>query len=171
MNPHHPAAATPHAEAVAAPDAVALLTADHREVDALFRQYEALVARGAGSAEKRALAEALCVLLTVNTTAKEELFYPAAGGAVEAREALHEAHAEHHRARHLIADIMDMSPADARFDATVKLLGEQAGHRARQEEGGLFGPLSRSGLDLRALGGRLAERKRELMAEMDEVEA
>ena len=52
--------------------------ADHLEVNALFERYERLVTEGAVGEARRALAETICMALTVHITAEEELFYPAA---------------------------------------------------------------------------------------------
>ena len=60
------------------PDAVALLKADHRKVEELFEKFES--ARGEG--RKKALAEEICLELTVHTRIEEDVFYPACVGAV-----------------------------------------------------------------------------------------
>ena len=148
-------------------DAVALRLADHEEVKALFERYERLVTAGAMGETRHELAETICVALTVHITAEEELFYPAALGAIGAHDVLHKASAVHHSSRHLIADIVNMTPVDPRLDATVKALGEGVDQHMREEQGGLFPKLRTAGLDLGALGVRIAERKSELMAEME----
>ena len=154
-----------------APDAVALRLADHLEVNALFERYERLVTEGAVGEARRALAETICVALTVHITAEEELFYPAAREAIGTHDILHEATAAHHSARHLIADIVSMTTVDPQLDATVRVLRERVDHHIRQEEGLLFSKLKTAGLDLGALGARIAERKGELRAEMEACEA
>jgi hypothetical protein len=154
-----------------APDAVALRMADHLEVDALFERYERLVSDGAVGAARRKLAETICVTLTVHITAEEELFYPAAREAIGTHDILHEASAVHHSARHLIADIVNMATVDPLLDATVRELRGRVGHHVRREEGLLFAKLKTAGVDLGALGARIVERKSELRAEMEEVEA
>ena len=145
-------------------DAAAVLTAGHREAQALFERYEALVARGADAPARHALAEALCVMLTVQITAAEELLTPAAAGAPDAAPG-------HLRARHLIADLMDMPATEPGFDAAVKALYEQVDRQVQQAERDLLPRLNGSRLDLQGLGARLSARKRELMAEMEELEA
>jgi len=150
-------------------DPVALLLADHLEMKALFEQYEGLVRRGADGEQKRALAETICWTLTVHTTAKEEVFYPAAGNTTDEQRLLHEASVENQSARHLIADIVNMTPDEPCYDATVKVLGKYVEHHVRKEEGELFPKVKasglKSGLDMAALGQRIAVRKDELMAE------
>ena len=153
-----------------APDAVALRVADHLEVRALFDQYEKLVTEGAVGETRRALAQDICVRLTVDITAEEELFYPAARAAIGEQDVLCEATAMHRRARYLIADIVDMAPADPMLDESVKVLNERVDRHMVEEEGRLFARLRAAGSDLDVLGSRMAARKSELMAEMLEVE-
>jgi hypothetical protein len=49
------------------PDAVKLLMQDHKEVKALFKEYEKLVKAEADESQKQALAEQICEMLTVHT--------------------------------------------------------------------------------------------------------
>jgi hypothetical protein len=150
-----------------AADAVALLMADHEEVKALFARYDRLVIDGAASESRHELAESICVALTVNITAEEEIFYPAACAATGAHDVLQETAIGHHGSRHLIADIVNMAAADPALDATVRVLGEGVDQRIREAQGRLFPKLMTAGVDLGALGARIAERKGELMAEME----
>jgi len=159
-----------HAMSPAA-DAVALRMADHEEVKSLFARYDRLVIDGAAGESRHELAESICVALTVHITAEEELFHPAALGAIGAQDVLREATAAHLGARHLIADIVNMTPVDPLLDATVKALGQRVERHMRQQEEGLIPKLRAAGLDLGVLGARIAERKSELRAEMEEVEA
>jgi hemerythrin superfamily protein len=156
----------PSSSGTPAGDAVALLTDDHAEVNALFDQYAALVKQRAGDERKRELAEAICWTVTVHITAKEEVVYPAAADAMDAEHLLHEAAVEHHSTRQLIADIVLMKPDTPRFDASVKVLGAHVGHRFGQEQEQLFPRLRETGLDLHAIGGRFAARREEILAEV-----
>ena len=85
--------------AAEAPDAIALLKADHRKVEDLFAQFEA--AKGDG--KKQAIAEQIRTELTVHTKLEEDIFYPACEGAVE-DDLLKQAYVEHDGAKVLIAD-------------------------------------------------------------------
>ncbi len=60
-------------------DAIKLLKADHKEVKTWFKEYEKLEAK----AEKQALADKICLALTVHAQIEEEIFYPAARPAID----------------------------------------------------------------------------------------
>jgi len=148
-------------------DAIKLLSADHKEVKALFKDYEKLVKDEAADEEKQALAEEICMKLTVHATVEEELFYPAAREVLgEDEDLIDEADVEHATAKELIAQIQASSPAEELYDAKVKVLGEYIDHHVKEEEGEIFPKAKKGGLDTAALGVELASRKEELMAEM-----
>ena len=144
------------------PDAVALLKEDHRTVEDLFEKFE----KATASADKRRIAEKICLELTVHTKIEEEIFYPACEGEVD-DDLLKEAYVEHDGAKVLIAEIEAGSPKDEFYDAKVKVLSEQIKHHVGEEEGwlnGMFSQARRHGLDMDALGAKMAARKAELVA-------
>jgi hemerythrin superfamily protein len=144
-------------------DAVALLKADHRKVEALFAAFEN--AKGAG--KKKSLAEQICMELTVHTKIEEDIFYPACEGAVE-EDLLKEAYVEHDGAKVLIAEIEAGGPDDEFYDAKVKVLSEMIEHHVEEEEKrveGMFAQARKAGLDMDDLGDRMALEKEELTAE------
>jgi hemerythrin superfamily protein len=149
-------------------DAIAMLTNDHKEVKALFKEYDKLVEADAEEGERQALAEQICQMLTVHATVEEEIFYPAAREALgEEEDLIDEADVEHATAKDLIAQLEGSSPAeDALFDAKVKVLGEYIAHHVKEEEGEIFPKAKKGKLDAAALGLEIAARKDELMAEM-----
>jgi hypothetical protein len=141
-------------------DAVALLKADHRKVEALFDKFES--ARGEGV--KRRLAEEICLELTVHTKIEEDVFYPACEGAVE-EDLLQEAYVEHDAAKVLIAEIEAGGPDDEFYDAKVKGLSEMFAHHVADGEKrveGMFAQARKAGLDMDGLGARMAEEKMRL---------
>jgi hypothetical protein len=73
---------------------------------------------------------------------------------------------EHGSAKELIAQIEAMSPGDAMYDATVKVLGEYIDHHVKEEEGEMFPKVRKTDIDLKALGKEIKARKAELMEEM-----
>lgn len=160
------AAKRPAATAAAAKtDATALLERDHAEVKKLFKQYEKLANAEAESRERQALAEQICMMLTVHATIEEEIFYPAAREAEVDADLLDEAEVEHASAKALIAQIEAMGPDAELYDAKVTVLGEYINHHVQEEEGEMFPKCRRAKMDLAGLATALAERKAELMAE------
>jgi len=144
-------------------DAIALLKEDHRTVEKLFKDFES--AKGDG--RKEALAQQICLELSVHAAIEEEIFYPACDGKVE-DDLLKEAYVEHDGAKVLIAEILAGSPSDEFYDSKVKVLQEQIEHHVEEEEKrmeGLFSQARKAGLDMDALGAELAARKQELTAE------
>lgn len=143
-------------------DAIALLKADHRAVEALFAKFEA-----AKEDRKQALAQQICNELKIHTIIEEEIFYPALKGKIE-EETYTEAYVEHDAAKLLINDIMATSPEDQFFDAKVKVLSEEIKHHVHEEEArseGMFSQARDAGLDMVALRDEMLARKQELMAQ------
>lgn len=145
------------------PLAVRLLKQDHREVEGWFDEYEQLEQ----DAEKLELFNKIALALKVHTRIEEEIFYPSERGDVE-DDLLDEAYVEHDGAKKLIAEIEAMQPAEAFYDAKVKVLGEYIKHHVKEEEqpGGIFAQAKRGDEDLEAMGERIKARKPELVAEL-----
>ncbi len=144
------------------PDAIALLKADHREVEALFEKFE----KASGDGRKRDIAQRICLELTVHAQIEEEIFYPACEGKIE-EDLLKEAYVEHDGAKVLIAEIEAGGPDDDFYDAKVKVLSEQIEHHVEEEEKrmeGMFSQARKAGLDMDELGERMRVRKEELTA-------
>jgi len=158
--------ASGRAKAGAAPkqDAVALLKADHRKVEDLFEQYEA----ASRDSLKAKLAKEICLELVVHTMLEEEIFYPACRAQKVEHDDLDEAQVEHDGAKVLIREVMSQSPSDDYFDAKVKVLSEYIKHHVGEEEkpkSGIFTKAKKAGVDMIAVGGQIAARKAELMAD------
>ena len=146
-------------------DAIALLKQDHRTVSQLFEEFEK-----AEEEEQASIAQRVCQLLTVHAQIEEEILYPEAkeafGGEEESEDLVNEAEVEHGSAKELIAKIEAMSSDDEHFKATVTVLGEYIKHHVKEEESELFPQLKKTELDLKELGGRLADRKFALMEQL-----
>lgn len=143
-------------------DAIALLKADHRTVEDLFDKFAA--AKDAG--HRRALAERICLELTIHTRIEEDIFYPACEGAVD-EALLREAYVEHDGAKVLIAEIEAGGPDDRFYEAKVKVLSEEIEHHVEEEEKrveGMFAQARKAGLDMHALGDSMAAEKERLTA-------
>jgi hemerythrin superfamily protein len=141
-------------------DAIALLKADHREVEELFEKFE----KASGDGRKQKLAEQICTELKIHTIIEEEIFYPALEGKIE-EDLLSEAYVEHDGAKVLINDIMAGGPDDDFYDAKVKVLSEEIEHHVKEEEApseGMFSQARKTDVDLVALRDQMMARKQEL---------
>ena len=146
-----------------ATDAIALLKADHRQVEDWFEQFE----KARTGERKLELATKICGALKVHTKIEEELFYPAFLEATDDKDMHHEAEIEHDGAKQLIAQIEASGPDDEYYDSKVKVLSEMIKHHVKEEEqpGGMFAEARDSDMDLVALGEQMASRKLELEGE------
>jgi len=143
-------------------DAIGLLKADHRQVEAWFSQFS----KSRNLQKKLQLATNICDALTVHTTIEEEIFYPAFIEATGDKDTHHEAVVEHAGAKKLIAEIQAMSPDDDYYDAKLTVLSEMIKHHVKEEEqpGGMFAEAKKSDMDLQALGEQILARKHDLQA-------
>ena len=134
----------------------------------MFDEYEQLEK----DAEKLELFQKIALSLKVQTAIEEEIFYPEERGEVE-DDTLDEAFVEHDGAKKLIAEIESMEPGEKFYDAKVKVLGEYIKHHVKEEEqpGGIFAQAKKGEEDLDEMGGRLKQRKDELMAKMGNMRA
>jgi hemerythrin superfamily protein len=148
----------------ASPDAIALLKADHDEVEAWFDDFE----KTKSDAKKQKLATQICTALQVHTQIEEEIFYPACREVGLDDDMMDEADVEHQGAKKLIAEIEAGKPGDDHWDAKVTVLGEMIKHHVKEEEqrDGMFAKAKKADLDLKELGAEMKARKDELMKEM-----
>ena len=145
-------------------DAIALLKADHREVEEIFARFE----KASGKDRKQKLAEQVCLELKVHTIIEEEIFYPACRGQIE-DDLVNEAYVEHDAAKVLINEIEAGGPDEAFYDAKVKVLSEMIEHHVEEEEKrseGMFSQARAAGLDMDALADQMRARKQTAMAEL-----
>ena len=143
-------------------NAISLLMKDHKNVKALFAQYEGLSDRS--FATKKKLADQICHELTVHTQLEEEIFYPAVRRPIHDGDLMDEAVVEHASAKELIAQILAMDPSEDLYDAKVTVLSEQIEHHVNEEEGDMFPKVRKTSVDLDALGEQMAARKEQLAA-------
>lgn len=143
------------------PDAITLLKADHEKVAGLFEKFE----HSKSESRKKELAMKICMELIIHTKIEEDIFYPACKDHIE-DDLWHEAWVEHDGAKVLIAEIRRDHHGDTFYDAKVKVLAEMIRHHVREEEGrgGMFAQARKSGVDMEALGKRLANERKVLMA-------
>lgn len=144
-------------------DAIVMLREDHKRVSALFRAYgrdrDAL-----STAERASLVARICHELIVHATIEQDIFYPAAREALGfgGDDLLDKADVEHETARDLIRQLLDVSPETSHYDAKVRVLAEIVRHHVGEEHDEIFPRCRKAGMDLRALGLAMAERRTEL---------
>lgn len=145
-------------------DAIELLEADHRCAKALFDEFAQLSRHKAGGGKRKALAEKICMQLSIHMRLEEEIFYPPVREVIRDDDLLDEAEVEHAGAKELIAQILAMKPGDELYDAKVTVLGDYIAQNVKQEREEMFPKARKCGVDLAALGDKLRERKLELLA-------
>ncbi|PUA20104.1 hemerythrin domain-containing protein [Glaciimonas sp. PCH181] len=146
-----------------AKDAVSMLVKDHKDVKAMFKQFEDLTDRS--KAKKKQLADQICEALTLHTQIEEKIFYPAVRKAIGEDDLMDEALVEHASAKDLIAEIEMMDPGDDLYDAKVHVLSEQIEHHVEEEETDMFPKAKKSKLDLVELGEEMSALKADLQGE------
>jgi hemerythrin superfamily protein len=140
-------------------DAIVMLREDHKEVRALFREFQK---SSTTQARKGAIVEKVIELLTVHTYIENEVMYPRVRDLLpELEDDILESYEEHHVADVLVMELTTMTPEDERFEAKTTVLIENVTHHIEEEEQDWF-PKVREGLSrtqLRELGEELAEAK------------
>jgi hemerythrin-like domain-containing protein len=148
------------------PNAVDLLKEDHDKVKKAFKEFEKMDRSDTESC--RELVETVCADLRIHTTLEEEIFYPALREAIDDDDIMNEAAVEHETAKMLIEQLENMEPDDPNYFATFTVLGEYVTHHVKEEEGEMFPQAKKAqDLDLEELGGRMRERKDELVGEAE----
>ncbi|MER5217934.1 hemerythrin domain-containing protein [Streptomyces sp. NPDC002838] len=112
------------------------LTADHREVDALFAQIET---QTAADSRRRELADQLTIELVRHSVAEEEHLYPAVRRYVDGGDDLADKEiADHREVERLLKELESCQPGDARFDTLIGQLKSSVTAHVRDEEDRLF---------------------------------
>lgn len=152
-----------------APNAIALLKADHATVRDLLTRLEQTTSRGAKT--RTELLARLQREIEAHTTIEEEIFYPAfreAGARQDDDKLYFEALEEHRAAGDLVLpDLLATDPSSECFGGRAKVLKELIEHHAKEEEREMF-PRARellSAQELAELGARMLARKQELLAQ------
>ncbi len=140
-------------------DAIVLLRNDHKEVRALFREFQA---PRTTSARKGSIVTKVIELLTVHTFIENEVMYPQVRQLLPTlEEDVLESYEEHHVADVLVMELSMLQPGDERFEAKTSVLIENVTHHMDEEEQDWF-PKVREGLGrkkLQELGEQLLEAK------------
>jgi hemerythrin superfamily protein len=141
-------------------DALVILREDHREVRALFREFQKA---STTTARRGQIVSKVIELLTVHTYIENEVVYPDVRElAPDLEEDILESYEEHHVADVLTMELYGMSPDDERFKAKTMVLIENVTHHMDEEEQEWF-PKVREHLgrkQLQEMGERLLEAKK-----------
>jgi hypothetical protein len=150
-----------------APDAIDLLDGDHLAVHALLLSYRELVRMQGTAVQRRTLAEAICLELTLHDKLEEELFHPAVCEALRDPQLADAAEALQAAQRECIARILCTAPEDELHDAGVALLARCFEQHVRAQRELVFNRALAARLDLQALGRAITARRDELRAAPD----
>jgi hemerythrin superfamily protein len=146
-------------------DAIALLKADHREVEELFAKSDK---ESPGTTAKRDLVKKICQALTVHAQIEEEIAYPAFRQAGVTSRIMDEAAVEHAKVKQLVEELEDSNASDDQDDAKVKELSDYVKHHVKEEENEMFPEVKDTDADIERIGDQLMKRKRELMTNTKE---
>jgi hemerythrin-like domain-containing protein len=116
-------------------DAIAMLTADHRQVRALFQQYEDTP----DPYLKQIIAEHVFAELTLHMLLEETVFYPAIAeqGDEEGKRLVSEALQDHQQLRELMATLQETDD-DAAFETRFQALRDHVDQHIEDEETTMF---------------------------------
>jgi hemerythrin superfamily protein len=139
-------------------DVIAILEHDHREVEQMFSELEAL--RGASTDEaksrRKELTDRVTIELVRHSVAEEVLVYPKVEDKVSAEQAEH-AREEHAEAEETMHRLEKLDADDPSFDDELATLMAEIRHHIEDEEGQMFASM-RQAIDadeLRNLGARV----------------
>ena len=145
-------------------NAIDLLERQHRDVEALFEDFES-AGKGARKTKER-LCRAISDQIAVHSEIEEKIFYPESKQR-DTVELLREAVEEHLSVKRLLAEIMEDGTGSAQFTARMKVLRDQFLHHVDEERKELFPKVREecSGEELDEMGERMEKLAEELMAE------
>lgn len=140
-------------------DAIALLEADHRRLEALLKQGEDTTERAVkGRAD---LLRTITSELNVHELIEEKILYPALQAHSEARDIVLEGFQEHHVADLVLKELHEVAENTEQWGAKFKVFKENIEHHIKEEEGPMFrtarGILSRD--QLRDMGAEMRAMK------------
>jgi len=151
-----------------APDAITLLKKDHEKVRGLLTKLESAALRGDGKASE--LLQQIDHEVKIHSQVEEEIFYPAFHEAARTKEQnklFFEAKEEHHVVDMVMPEVGENDGGTEGFAGRAKVLKDLIEHHADEEEKQMF-PAAKKLLgrdELRELGRRIQQRKKELNAE------
>jgi len=124
-----------------APDVIAVLKQDHREVREMFRKYKGLGPRATKSRQR--IADQVVKELSKHAAAEEQVLYPGLrklrGGDRMADHGLD----EHQQVKEQLNALLRAKPDDADFDGLMRAVKSSVDEHVREEEGEVFPKLRR----------------------------
>jgi hemerythrin superfamily protein len=146
-------------------NAIALLKADHREIEDLFEKIEILGERERG---KKSLVDKIIRALTIHSSIEERFFYPEVKRSVaDTRDEVLDSLEEHAIVAWLCDTIATMDVDDERYDSKLRVLMDTVRSHVEEEESVLF-PHVREALEPRKLNelGSMLEKAKKLVPSM-----
>lgn len=143
---------------------VAMLKADHKKAKKAFKDFEKLDPQE-DPEQCKALVEQTLAEVEVHAELEEQIFYPAARGAIKEEDLIEEAEVEHMTAKVLIEQLKGMGPDDEKFAATFKVLGEYLKHHIEEEENEMFKQLTQGGAEWDTVLEEMQSQREQLMQE------
>lgn len=140
-------------------DALELLKQDHRKVAELFKQVEATE----DMKKHQQLFQQIKTELEAHAHIEEIILYPSFEKHEELKDITLEAYEEHKQVKTLIREIAALSEGSERFDAKLKVMGENVEHHVKEEETEMF-PKAKQHYDraqLEQLGQEMEAAKKE----------
>lgn len=143
-------------------NAIDLLKSQHREVEALFAEFEALSDRAVRG--RQHVFDQISHKLTCHAKIEEKIFYPE-GRPVD-KDLTLEAYEEHDVIKSMLRKIAGTDPSDESFKAKMTVLKEVVEHHVKEEENEFFPKMDKE------LGEeRLIELGTELLAQFQKLDA
>lgn len=143
----------------AAPDAIALLRADHAAVGDLFADY----AGTRSISDRKALVAEICAALRLHAQIEDGVFYPAVASVLHDSPPATDAGAGHTDTLDLVGQLEGSDPDAKVDDAKVRRLAQHMKLHARTAQNVTFPRVKASSLDLVEIGARMNKRKAELL--------
>ena len=148
-------------------DAITLLKADHKKVEKLFKEVEAL---GDTAHQSRAkLFKTIDRELSLHAEVEETIFYPALKAKTkrdtEPRDEVLEAYEEHANVKSMLEKLEDLEPSDETYNAKLQVLSELVKHHVKEEETEMFKQARAllSEAELTALGKQIETAKEKVL--------
>jgi hemerythrin superfamily protein len=144
-------------------DVIALLKADHRKVEGLFKDFESARTK----LQRVKLINEIVKELSVHATVEEKLVYPQLEQ--DEKELTGEALEEHHLVKLVIAELADYDGSEENLESKIKVLSELVKHHVKEEEREMLPKLKESGADLMKMAQKVQAEKQKLLTSMQKV--